>query len=246
MTAPADDIAAELERLRLALRLFDPDKPLPGEQQCALVTLRTVRHLLDAAGSAAEEPDAAELDELERLHKVATAAPWFIQGGHNDYAIFGNRTGTKDGWAAADRVFDLNVYADPKRQERDAELSIALRNAAPKLFAAARSGAALRAQLEATQTQLDELSEFAGAEPGGNNAEAIRQCLLELGQIDLECIDRDNGKVPGECVRCHEPVIGEARWTPLYCPPCNKLLGEWRLTPKGEQAAKETTGVTTD
>ncbi len=79
-----------------------------------------------------------DLERLERLCAEATPGPWFIQGGHNDYDICGNQTGTKDGWAIADRVFHLDVYTDAKRQERDAEFVIAARTALPLAIARIR------------------------------------------------------------------------------------------------------------
>jgi hypothetical protein len=90
-----------------------------------------------------------EINEIARLDREATAAPWFIEGAHMDYAIMGNQTGSKDGWAIAENVVDLDARRkDADRQKRDADLILALRNAAPSLLAAARLALDARAFLE--------------------------------------------------------------------------------------------------
>jgi hypothetical protein len=107
-----------------------------------------------------DELTAETLDELERLERVATRGPWFIEGAHMDYAIRGNQTGSQDGWAIADNVFELEARgtdADVKRRARDAALVLALRNAAPALIASARLAAERGERIRELEAELAEL-----------------------------------------------------------------------------------------
>lgn len=49
-------------------------------------------------------------ERLLKLAEKATRGRWFIQGGHNDYALYGNPQGSENGWTLGDHILDLDSY----------------------------------------------------------------------------------------------------------------------------------------